>query len=90
MRLIIQYGKFGETDIPDIGNPVGTIMKKIRKVSLGLTVIVLLAVLLTGCGRYNSGPRDGKGPRRDGSGGGPCSLLSTDTETTFYQSVNLV
>ncbi len=55
-------------------------MKTKKRVVLTLISTLLLFGLLTGCGLLGAGPRDGNGPRRDGSGGGPCSWFSYDSE----------
>ncbi|MBU2514363.1 hypothetical protein KJ966_23750 [bacterium] len=55
-------------------------MKTKRRIILSLTIIAFLVTLVSGCGLFGvgGGPRDGKGPRRDGSGGGPCNWLSME------------
>jgi len=59
-----------------------------RRIGTAVTLFLLITLLFSGCGLFRSGERyrDGQGPRRDGSGGGPCSWFSyqmTPPATTF-------
>lgn len=51
-------------------------MALFKRMSLVVITLVMVLTLLGGCGLFFGGPRDGKGPRRDGSGNGPCRLFS--------------
>jgi hypothetical protein len=57
-------------------------MKFKKRVALILVSALLLMGLLTGCGLFGAGPRDGKGPRQNGSGFGPCSWFSCVDESS--------
>ncbi|MFH2129165.1 MAG: hypothetical protein ABIK68_02225 [bacterium] len=54
-------------------------MRNIKKRWLTrLMMVLLVSLLLSGCWVSRPGRRngDGQGPRRDGSGGGPCTWSS--------------
>ena len=55
-------------------------MKKKKRILLMLISMLLFFGLLSGCGVFGAGPRNGQGPRRDGSGNGPCSWFSCITD----------
>jgi len=56
-------------------------MKRFKKRLIQLALIMLLVTVLSGCGLFGRGPRDGGGPKRDGSGGGPCNWFSSETNS---------
>lgn len=56
-------------------------MKRFTKHLIRLSLITLLVTALSGCGLFGRGPRDGGGPKRDGSGGGPCNWFSSETNS---------
>lgn len=64
-------------------------MLKKRRSVVAIAIFVMILFLTNSCGLFS--PRRGGGPRRDGSGGGPCTWSSTNQNQTdsymgFYSS----
>lgn len=56
---------------------------KTKKRHVKMVIISLLLLgFLGGCGSYGYNRRDENGPRRDGSGNGPCAWGSNNAQTT--------
>ena len=49
-----------------------------KKTKIAWIIVMISVFALSSCGWFSgTGPRDGKGPRRDGTGGGPCNWFSS-------------